>query len=447
MGFTIKGKYTSAFVTIDEIDEGTMAQITAMVNHPSCTNPIAIMPDTHLGKGCVIGFTMELGNKVVPNFVGVDCGCGMLCSVTSCNTDFIAEDWQKLEFDKQVRSVVPMGFNICEDKADCYVTGEFYKDVNERLRLFHMEYTNRYGAPQTALKYIEDMYDFTKYIEKFGGNSVRIIYGLGSLGGGNHFIEVSQSDMMPTKLCITIHTGSRNFGKQVCEYHQNKAWDIVQFKKCEAKEHYIATLKESMANGDITGKQMGELIKEYDAENQVQGISKSDAFLEGEDMYEYLYDMVVAQTYASWNRKMINRKIMGLFEGTAVTVNTIESVHNFIDFKDFFIRKGAIRSYVDEQMIIPFNSRDGILICEGKSNKLFNYSAPHGAGRLMARGEANRTLADEDVKAAMEGVFATQTPKDESPLCYKPAAFIEEAIAPTATIIDRLKPIINFKAE
>lgn len=245
------------------------------------------------------------------------------------------------------------------------------------------------------------------------------------------------------KIALTVHTGSRNFGKQVCDYHQNKAWMQIQQKKTVDKINYIQKLKYD----GISGKELAYKITQYTAKFQTDGITKNDAFLTGKDMYEYMYDMVIAQTYASWNRKTIITNILKLFnEYEYKNIEYIESVHNYIDMDDFVIRKGSIRSYTGEKMIIPFNSHDGILICEGKSNEEWNNSAPHGAGRLLSRSEANRTLTDDDVKNAMVGVFASETPTDESPLCYKSADFIENAIKPTAEVINRIKPIINFKA-
>jgi RNA-splicing ligase RtcB len=445
---TVNGKYTSAMVTVDELDENALAQIKSMCDHPSCTNPIAIMPDTHLGKGCVIGFTMELGDKVVPNYVGVDVGCGMLTTYLNKPMDHLFFKKQKEDFDADVRKVVPMGFNIGTDLPRCFKDGTFLADLNWRLRVFHAGFVNKYGtvnALPCPLDTFLDISEFEAYADRFDGNVDRIMNSLGSLGGGNHFIEVGQSEKTG-KMAITVHTGSRNFGKQVCDYHQNKAWAIIEDTKKNKKKEYVDGLVADMEDGELSPADMPMAIREFDRVHQVSGITKVDAFLEGADMYEYLFDMVIAQTYASWNRKVIMEKIIALFEQPDIVVDKIESIHNFIDFNDFVVRKGAIRSYKGEDMIIPFNSRDGILICRGKSNADWNCSAPHGAGRVKARGVASREISKELAAEVMSGVFATETPADESPLCYKKAEFIEGAIAPTADIIDRIKPIINFKA-
>jgi tRNA-splicing ligase RtcB len=203
-------------------------------------------------------------------------------------------------------------------------------------------------------------------------------------------------------------------------------------------------LKEKIKQGEFQQIDLPEAIKEYDRTYDVDGITKQTAFLTGTDAYEYLYDMVVASTYADWNRKVIMERI-----GTLVDAEVLESItttHNFIDMDDFIIRKGAVASYKDRKFILPFNSKDGILLCEGKSNPDFNYSAPHGAGRLMSRSDAKKVISVEDAKGAMDGVYASVTPQDESPLAYKPCEVIENAISPTATIIDRLNPVLNFKA-
>lgn len=438
----IKGKYTTAFVTIDELDEGTLNQIHSMVDHPAATNPIAIMPDTHLGKGCVIGFTMELADKVVPNWIGVDIGCGMVTAFTNIDESLFLTMESKLEFDRKVRKVVPMGFNVNNYVSSCFKDGSFIDELNDNIVKFHAKYIKRYGEANTGMLQLFNNERFESYLDKFRGDKGRILRSLGTLGGGNHFIELGIVESTE-KLAITVHTGSRNLGKLVCDFHQDKAHQILELDRSFRKHNYIDQLKQS----GVSGEELGRKIKEYDKDNPIKNISKHEAFLYGLNVYDYLFDMVVAQTYAKWNRKEIILNILEILGLGIDDVETVESVHNFIDFEDFTIRKGAIRSYNCEKMVIPFNSRDGILICEGKSNKEWNYSAPHGSGRTKSRKKAKQEISKELASEVMSGVFATETPQDESPLCYKDASFIEDAIGPTATIINRIKPLINFKAK
>jgi tRNA-splicing ligase RtcB len=445
MSFQIVGKYTTAFVTIDELDTNTIEQIRQICNHPASTKPIAIMPDSHLGKGICIGFTMELGDKVVPNWVGCDIGCGMQSVEYDIDADSFFDCTATMkQFDRNLRQKVPMGFEVHRGVSSILRGKNFFIDLNDRLRKFHMKYVERYGDENAnALDRIADLKGFEKYLAKFGRNIGRVTSSLGTLGGGNHFIECSKGQ--DGNLWITVHTGSRNFGLQVADYHQDKAWDIVEKRKIGDKNNYIAELKLKVLENKIKGNEISGLLKKYDETHQVRGITKIDAFLEGTDMYEYLYDMVVAQTYASWNREGIFEAIDQLMD--VDSLKQIETVHNFINFDDFIIRKGAVASKVGEQIIVPFNAKDGILICEGKSNAEWNNSAPHGAGRLMSRSQAKKEITPETAKEVMDGIYASVTPVDESQLCYKDASMIENAIGPTATIVNRLKPVVNFKAK
>lgn len=368
----IKGSQTTAKVMLDDIDETTYSQIQTFVNNPNFKDAkVRIMPDTHAGKGSVIGFTMPVGKRVCPNIVGVDIGCGML-SVNIGNKLNLSLE----EMDKRIRSVIPLGFNS-KDEISVFVT-----------------------TPDEALE----------TIKRVGLDEDKVMKQIGTLGGGNHFIEIGKDET--GNYWLTIHTGSRNFGKVICEYWQKKAI-------------------------------------EYD----VNAESKDLAHLSEEDTKLYLQDMKVAQEYASSNRLDIFAYISVVLEidDGELFSEIIESVHNFIDFDDNIIRKGAIRSYEGEQMVIPFNMRDGLLICEGKSNEDWNCSAPHGAGRVYSRNKAKAELSLEEFESTMKdaGVFSTSISKstlDESPMAYKDAKIIEDAIAPTANIIHRVKPILNIKA-
>jgi RNA-splicing ligase RtcB len=239
---------------------------------------------------------------------------------------------------------------------------------------------------------------------------------------------------------FTIHTGSRNFGKLVCDYWQSYAKDSLSIHLNAVKTNDLLDAKLKFTGSDL-GKQIGNINEKFSLfARDVDGMD----FLIGSEGYGYLYDMLFAQRYAELNRSVIASIILsslGLVER-----DRVETVHNFIDFRDFIVRKGAIRSYIGERMLVPFNPRDGVLICEGRSNPDFNYSGPHGAGRLMSRTAANKLITDEMADEAMSGVYASAKPKDESPLAYKDASMIEEMIEPTANIINRIIPVMNMKS-
>ena len=439
--FDLKGKFTTAKVTIDYIEETGMAQIISFINHPAFCNPVAIMPDTHAGKGSVVGFTMPMGDKVIPNVIGVDIGCGM---VSLGLGPLGLKGLDLVHLDHKIRQQVPFGF-ATHDKAILDMKKDFpWKRACSEAQKFALAYQEKFGAGITLPQY--DMDWFTKKCMTIGCDLGRAIKSIGSLGGGNHFIEVGTD--LGGQIWVTIHTGSRNFGKCICEYWQDKA---VKKVKKQTKEDTQKAIKELKAT--YTGKELYDRIKALkNAPDPVPEYNCADElrWLEGEDAQAYLFDMVFAQIYAVENRNQIASIILDILGGVNPNdMQMIETTHNFIDFKDFIIRKGAIRSYVGEQMIIPFNMRDGILLCEGKSNPEWNFSAPHGAGRVLSRGQAKKRIALDTFKEQMKDIYSTSVcagTLDEAPDAYKDAKLIEGAIAPTATIIDRIKPILNMKA-
>ena len=430
--FEITGKYTTACIMIDDVEESCISQIVQVTNHLAFTNPIAIMPDTHAGKGCVIGFTMELGDKLIPNIIGVDLGCGML-SFKIGNKLF--DNITKKELDIEIRKRVPFGASVREKT---FKGAEFdWKKINEEIRLFTLKFNKRFDLVMTPT--VMDSEKFISMCTRIGANPTRIIRSLGTLGGGNHFIEIGKDEN--GDYWVTIHTGSRNFGKCVAEYWQKLAVKRMN-EPIMPKPLYIQQVRELYPK-----KKWQEEIDKFDKYMGGKShVPKGTEYLEGEDMYGYLVDMMIAQKYAELNRFVISAEILTFIE-TVNPIVCIETVHNFIDFEDWIIRKGAIRSYKDELMIIPFNPKDGLLIVEGKSNPEWNCSAPHGAGRLFSRSEAKRTISVKDADKAMEGVYASVKPLDESPLAYKDAEIIEICIEPTAHIVHRVKPVMNMKAK
>lgn len=431
--FELKGKYTTAKVMIDYIEEACTSQIISFLNHPVFTNAVAIMPDTHAGKGSVVGFTMPMTEKIIPNVIGVDISCGMLTFNIGSNLPLPLQ-----ELDHKIRQRIPFGFDVNEKSVIDFAKQFPWKKANTTAQKFALAYQEKFGSGISLPHF--DFSWFEQKCKSIGCDLGRAIKSLCSLGGGNHFVELGTSSK--GDYWLTIHTGSRNFGKCICEYWQNIAVKNLKSIGKTSRKSEIDELK-----CRLKGKELFNAIKTLKEQEPVSlNFSDELCFLEGENAQAYLFDMVFSQIYAQENRKLIFQKIAEIFN--AEPLDSFETIHNFIDFEDFIIRKGAIRSYENERMIIPFNMRDGILVCTGKSNSEWNYSAPHGAGRLMSRAQAKKNLKLEEFESQMEGIFSTSvnySTLDEAPNAYKDPATIEEAIGPTAIIIDRLTPVMNMK--
>jgi len=426
---TLFGKYTNANIMIDEVEPECISQITKMINNQAFTNPVVIMPDTHAGKGSVIGFTMPLGKYIIPNVIGVDINCGMLGFKIPKEIDLNLE-----RIDQQIRNKIPFGFDT-HQKSVVNMNDFNWATVNGNCQNMVVRYNQKFGTNYNPIKY--DMAWFIDKCEKIGCSYKRATTSLGTLGGGNHFIEFGKDSADDT--WIIIHTGSRNFGKCICEYWQNIASKVVVNEKKEELRKEIEEIQKNYKGMEIKYKTQ-EVKAKYDLK------SKSDLdFLEGEYAIGYLRDMLFTQRYAEFNRQVI-AQIIAKTLGFKYVEDSIETAHNFIDFGNFIIRKGAIEAAVTQRMLIPLNPKDGTLVCIGKGNADWNYSAPHGAGRLMSRSAAKKNITKEQAEKALEGVFASQKPLDESPLAYKSSSLIEESIGNTALIIDRIKPILNMKS-
>jgi RNA-splicing ligase RtcB len=392
----INGKYGSAKIFTNNIDEKVSNQINQMLGSPVAINAnMRIMPDVHFGAGCVIGTTMKIVDKVVPNFVGVDIGCGVLVQKIG-RTDI---DLERL--DKVVRKNIPSGFEI----------------------------RNR-EHPLASCVNLDDLI-CKDGLKKFN----RFSLGIGTLGGGNHFIEIASDENGDNYLII--HTGSRNLGKQVADYYQQKAYE---------------ELKNNTITKDEIIAQLCHLGREQDIEPTLKSVAipkidKAMAYCEGELMQDYLHDMIICQKYASINRMAIASTI-GIGMRWSV-VNEFETVHNYIDMDSMILRKGAVSAKSGESLIIPMNMMNGSLLCVGKGNPEWNYSAPHGAGRIMSRTVARKTISIDDFKNSMNGIFTTCVNNDtidEAPMAYKPMQEIIDNIGDTVNIIGIIKPIYNFKA-
>lgn len=365
---------------------------------------VRIMPDVHAGKGCVIGFTADLGDKVIPNIVGVDIGCGMLC----VELGKVELDLEKI--DKVINEYVPAGRNIREQKLI-----EFEK-INDLYCLRELKETKKFNRA------------------------------LGTLGGGNHFIEIDVDD--EGNKYLVIHTGSRNLGNQVANYYQDLAIQLCSGKEemFKRKEEIIKTYKEQGRKQEIQ-KALKELEKEY--KNNKPELPNELCYLEGKYREMYLHDMKICQEYASLNRSYIAREILKNI-GLQIYQKHFETIHNYINFEDNIVRKGAIRANKGERVIIPINMRDGSIIAVGKGNEDWNCSAPHGAGRIMSRSKARSVVDLEEFKNSMKDVYSTSVVEetiDEAPMVYKPMKEIIDNIKDTVEIERIIKPIYNFKAK
>ncbi len=364
------------------------------------SSKIRIMPDVHAGKGCTIGTTMTITDKIVPSMVGVDIGCGMY-------TVYLGEidiDFEKLD---EAAHFIPCGRNVWEGR-------------NERFDL-------------TQLRCYRNLRD-TRRLER----------SLGTLGGGNHFIEVDVDEKGGKYL--VIHSGSRNLGTQVAEFYQQIAIDLNAGKEdyFRRREEIIRTYKEQGRRCEIQAT-LKALEKEYKAKEP--NLPRDLCYLYGSFMEDYLYDVDICQKFAERNRARMAEIILDRCGWTAI--ETFQTIHNYIDVKEMILRKGSVSAKLGEKLLVPINMRDGSLICIGKGNEDWNYSAPHGAGRIMSRTAAFERLTMAEYEKEMSGIYSTcvvPDTLDESPMAYKSMDEIVENIGFTAEIINRIKPIYNFKA-
>lgn len=362
---------------------------------------IRIMPDAHSGKGCVVGFTAANWTYINPAVVGVDIGCGMrVVKLGNINIDF-----KKL--DEVIHTFVPSGHATHE-----YVSNATYK-------------------------HIEELCDSLTVPVK-GANRQGIIHSIGTLGGGNHFIEIDKDE--DNCKYLIIHTGSRHLGQTVAAHHiQTAVRNLHKEAVAMRNNAIIDKLKAEHREKDIE--------KNIASQQTVPYIHPDNAYLFGKAADDYLHDMQLVQTFAEENRIMIANIITKHMKWN--TLQVFESIHNYIDFQDNIIRKGAIAAYTGQPVIIPLNMKDGCILGHGKSNANWNYSAPHGAGRILSRADAKATLSMKQFKEEMKGIFSTSicpATLDESPMSYKPAQDIIDVISPTVEITKIIKPIYNFKA-
>lgn len=400
--FEIKGKYNTAKVFTDLIEDTAVEQLRTLMDQEFVKDStVRIMPDVHAGKGCTIGTTMTIIDKICPNLVGVDIGCGM---TTAC---LYARDIDLDKLDKVIRDLIPSGFNIRSEKHSL---------VNyDALRLNSLYCKNHVDLKRAELS-------------------------VGTLGGGNHFIEVDKDD--DDRLYLVIHSGSRHLGHEIATYYQNIAEKQMTGKDDDSVKDLIAKLKAAGRHSEIAEKLRELKAKTVDT-------PKDLAYLSGDLFTAYIHDMEIAQNYARTNRMTMLWTITDAMQlGYDYSFNT---THNYIEtgYHNAVLRKGAVSAKLDEVLLIPMNMRDGSLICKGKGNADWNYSAPHGAGRLMSRAQARKQFSVEEFAESMSGIYSTSIGSDtidECPMAYKPMQSIIDNISDTVEIVNVIRPIYNFKA-
>lgn len=397
--FEIKGKLNTAICYAKVVEEEAIEQIRRMCDYEFTEGSrIRIMPDVHAGKGCTIGTTMTIVDKAVPNIVGVDIGCGMY--TVKLGREEI--DFKKLD---EAAHYVPSGMNVWEGRAERF-------DLQE-LRCYR------------SLKE-------TRWLER----------SLGTLGGGNHFIEVDEATD-GTKYLV-IHSGSRNLGKQVAEIYQQLAVELSKGKEdyLKKRDALIKEYKEAGRRSEIQ-----EALKQLSWEQKESNMPEDLCYLYGTYLQDYLHDVEICQRFAKRNREKIAEVLL---ERTGLTaLESFHTIHNYIDTEEMILRKGAIAAHKDEKVLIPINMRDGSVLAVGKGNPEWNFSAPHGAGRIMSRSKARENINIEEYRKVMEGIYTTsvnESTLDEAPMAYKSLEDIIEVIRESVEIIEIMKPIYNFKA-
>lgn len=396
----VVGRYNTAKIFTDVVDKKAADQVKLLCDQEFVAgSKIRLMPDIHAGAGCTIGTTMTISDKIVPNLVGVDIGCGMYTCVVS-ETDV---DLQKL--DRVIREIIPSGRNVRTE-------------------------------PHRAV----DMTNLNYLMCKDHVDIQRARLSIGTLGGGNHFIEVDRDD--EGILYFVVHSGSRHIGLEVANYYQDQAWKSLTSRDKISIDKLIADLKAAGREKEIQTE-----LKKFKTEAAKYDISKDLAYVSGSLFDDYIHDMTIIQTFANINRRAMMHGIleaMGLSSSGSFT-----TIHNYIDISSMILRKGAVSARRDELLLIPINMRDGSLICTDLGNPDWNYSAPHGAGRLMSRAEAKRNFSVKEFADSMDGIYTTSVNSDtldECPMAYKSMDDIVNNIGPTARIDKIIKPIYNFKA-
>jgi RNA-splicing ligase RtcB len=478
MPVELDGEYTTARVMVDDerlVDEALLEQVSELVDHPAFTEPVVLQADAHYGAGAPVGFTMPLPDRVVPNVVGVDVGCGMACANLGSELPF-----SDAKRERRVRETVPMGRSTHDYDDAPHLVDDFpFERATERFRAFDAAYRERFGRPVDPPTFDFDGYDsayFRSLCDRvLAGHRAgmgHVIQSAGTLGGGNHFLEFARGRESDDHWLV-VHSGSRYLGKAVAEFWQQKATDhrnadATRAAVPKAYTEYLKFDPETVSNADLFAWVTGGMGESHVRKNAVRadfegdrieevfdaltGLRPNDRatdldFLDGRETHGYYIDMLFAQQYARWNRDLM---IDAVCDALGVeTVERFQSVHNYVDFRDLTVRKGATPAREGERLVVPFDMARGSVIARGKGNPEYHHTAPHGAGRAMSRREAHETLSMAAFEAEMEGVYSESVVEDvldEAPAAYKPADAIERALEPTAEVVERLVPVHNLKS-
>ena len=395
----VSGKYNQAKIFTDVVDQASIAQVIELCNQEfTAGSRIRLMPDVHAGAGCTVGTTMTITDRVVPNLVGVDIGCGM-------ETARLREDHLELQkLDKLIRERIPSGF-----------------------------------AVRSAVHRYADQIDLEELCCFRHIQMLRAEKSIGTLGGGNHFIEVDRDE--EGQLYVVIHSGSRHLGLEVAKYYQEEGYKVLNQTDQASLDRLIAEMRAAGRQKDIQKE-----LKRRKSQKLTR-IPRPLAYVAGALFDQYIHDMKLVQHFARLNRQAMLDEIV---KGMKLHVEEqFTTVHNYIDTDAMILRKGAVSARAGERLLIPINMRDGSLLCVGKGNEDWNCSAPHGAGRLMSRGEAKQSFTVSEFKKQMEGIYSTSVGRstlDECPMAYKGMADILDNIGPTAEVVKVIRPIYNFKA-
>ncbi|MFB6297163.1 MAG: RtcB family protein [Salinirussus sp.] len=481
MAIELTGEYTTARVLVpddDLVETDCLDQIQRLIDRPAFTEPVRIMPDAHPGAGAPIGFTMPLPDRVVPNIVGVDVGCGMAATTLGATLPLDGP-----ERERRVREAVPMGRDVHDYDDAVHLVDEFpFERANAVYERFAAAHEARFGRPLDPVGFDFDGYDgdyFSSLCERVLADQRQgmghVIRSAGTLGGGNHFVEFARA-RESGEYWLIVHSGSRYLGKSVAEYWQQRASryreaDAIREVLPEEYDEYLEFDPEAVSDADLLewvtgGKGESHLRKERiradfdgDAIEDVFGtLSRPQAAIErreddldwlaGREADGYYVDMLFAQQYARWNRELMSEAIcaaLGVDPG-----ERFQSIHNYIDFRDMTIRKGATPARDGQRLVVPFNMAEGSILARGKGADEFHRTAPHGAGRVMSRRQAHEEGSLEAFEAAMDDVYSesvVESVLDEAPLAYKSAEAIAAALEPTAEIVDWLDPVHNLKAK
>lgn len=428
----LKGKYTKAKIFASTVEEGVISQVYDIINSKAFDGQrVVCMPDVHVGASGPCGLVATIGNYVCPEHIGVDIGCSVSMLVLDKK---IPED-KYAEFESRVKTMIPFGFNLHQyvvvnmDYICSFLSAEFRKKKvmwHDMLADLPEEVTEEW---------------ITQQLKRIGISEEVFYKSLGTVGGGNHFIEYDEGEDMAG---VTLHFGSRNFGKRVCEYWTEIANNIF------SKEEIRQMIYDFKALYTRTHSDM----RNFEAEKNAYIDSRKEGYIKGylcgDNLRGYLCDMCFAQAYAALNHEVVSDLIEDILYDFGIDVErVIKSVHNYIDLEDHTLRKSAIRSYVGEEMLVPFNMRDGVAICEGLSNDEWLNSCAHGAGRKLSRSAARETLKIEDFQETMKDVYSTTVCEgtiDEAPMAYKDTEEIKDLIKQTCVVKDMLIPKINIKA-